>query len=229
MAGLKEDIEVASHALAALPTIWEGKNSILEMQAVNFQWRQMEWFGFYFELKVCAALAGEFTVPGEKYGTVTFDLKRSVNFDLKAKAIKSDDHRAILNDKTAMEASIAAHGEHGVMMALCDVEYDAPDRTFQKWHSELKGGKSAYELKREARTTASRYRKTRVKLAEILYLRIDAENIGYLDTMRQGRNSNGAARPEKYMLDLDKIEHFLVSRSKFVSHPADLPAEVQIV
>jgi hypothetical protein len=228
MSGLIEDAELAAKALAALPVVWEGKKSVLEMKEANYQWRQMEWWGFFFELKARAVLTGLFTIPGAKYGTVTFDLSRTVNWDMKAKAIKSDDHRAILNDKTAMEASIAAHGEHGVILALCDVEYNDSDRTFQKWHSELKGGESKYEAARKLRTTASRYRKTRAELTEILFLRVDADNLGHLDTMRQGRNSNGAARPEKYMLDLDKIEHFLVSRIKFGTEPADYLKEVAL-
>jgi len=225
MSGLLEDIAVAAKALTLLPTVWDGKASILEMKEVDYNWRQMEWWGFYFELKARAVLENLFEIPGERYGTVTFDLKRTVNFDLKAKAIKSDDHRAILNDKTAMESSIAKHGEHGVILALCDVEYNDVNRTFQKWHSELKGGKSKYELDREARTTASRYRKTRAELAELLFLRVDKDNLALLGTMRQGRNSNGAPRPEKYMLDLDTIDHFLVEKVKFAAHPADLDFE----
>ena len=76
--------------------------------------------------------------PGEKFDQVNFDLKGEINWDLKAKAIKSDDHKVILNDREAMEASIARHGYHGEVIALCDVEYNDINRSFQKWHSELK-------------------------------------------------------------------------------------------
>ena len=209
---LLEDVKIAKIALANIPTNWDGKTCVLEMKEANFQWRQMEWWGFYFELQVRRLLASEFEIPGDKYNNVTFDLKRSVNWDLKAKAIKSDDHRAILNDKTAMESSIADYGEHGVIMALCDVEYNDCNRSFQKWRTELQGGKSNYVKAREARTSVSRYRKTRAEVAEILFLRIDADNIGYLDNHKQGRNSNGKPRQEKYMLDLDNLEHFIVDR-----------------
>jgi hypothetical protein len=214
MNGLIEDAEVATKYLTDLPTIWEGKTSILEMKAKNYQWRQMEWWGFYFELKAQGVLTGQFTVPGDKFGTVTFDLKRSVNWDMKAKANNASNNSAILNDKRAMESSIDTYGEHGVIMAVCDVEYDT-DRSFQKWHTELKGGKSQYEKAREERTTSSRSRKIKAVLTEIVFLRIDSSNLIYLDTMRQGRNSNGASRPEKYLLNLNKIEHFLVSRINF--------------
>ena len=100
-------------------------------------------------------------------------------------------------------------------MALCDVEYNDVNRTFQKWHSELKGGLSKYEKDRTERTSVSRYRKTKAQVSEILFLLIDKSNLELLDTMRQGRNSNGAARPEKYMLNLDKLDRFLADRILF--------------
>ena len=96
-------------------------------------------------------------------------MKGEINWDLKAKAIKSDDHKVILNDRAAMEDSIARHGFHGEIIALCDVEYNDINRSFQRWHSELKGGLSKYEKERKQRTSVSRYRKTK-ELTEILLL-----------------------------------------------------------
>ena len=210
----KEDVEVLKLRLANLPTEWEGKATVLAMKEADFQWRQMEWWAFYFEMLCFQYLAGDFT-RGDTYRAVTFDLKRSVNWDLKAKAIKSDKHDAILNDKLAMNESVAAYGEHGGIIALCDVEYNDVNRCFQKWHTELKGGKSKYETQREARTSVSRYRKTHVTLVEILFVRFTAENLPLLGTMRQGRNSNAKPRPEKYLLDLEELDEFLVDRLVF--------------
>jgi hypothetical protein len=173
--GFSEDVAFAKSALATLPTDWEGKAAILELKAANNNWRQMEWWAFYFEYLCFPRLMHEFTIPGDRFASVTFDLKRSVNWDLKSKAIKSDDKRAILNDRAAMEESIRRYGEHGAIIALCDVEYDDDNRTFQKWHTELKGGMSAYEQTRIKRTAVSRYRKTRAHLMELLLLRFDAD------------------------------------------------------
>ena len=175
----------------------------------------MEWWAFFFEHLCRTALRGVFQIPGDRYGNITFDARRSVNWDFKAKAIRSDDHRAILNDKTAMNRSFEENGAHGVVMALCDVEYNDANRTFQAWHTQLKGGRSKYEESRILRTATSRYRKTMATLEELLFLSIDATNVEYLDTMRQGRNSNGNPRAEKYMLNLDGIERFLVDRLTF--------------
>lgn len=215
-----EDVAIAKHKLADLPTDWDGKTSILEMKEANFNWRQMEWWGFYFEMLCYQRLDGEFLIPGEQYGpqpTARFDLKRTINWDLKAKAIKSDDHRSILNDKRAMDESIARHGAHGLMIALCDVEYNDKDRSFQRWHDELKGEKSKYQIEREQRTSISRYRKTSALLQEILFLVVTPQNRNWLELHYQGRNSNGRPRPPKYMLNYDYeiLQHFLIDTIVF--------------
>jgi hypothetical protein len=209
------DFKIAKKALAKLPVEWDGKKSVLELKKADYNWKQMEWWAFYFEYLCRNALAGSFTIPGDKIGTVTFDAKREFNWDLKAKAIKSDDHRAILNDQRAMDFSIQKFKKHGVMIALCDVEYNDKSRKFQKWHTKLKGGLSDYEIERKTRTSVSRYRKTYAKLQEILFLEINKGNVELLDIMRQGRNSNGKPRPPKYMLELENIDPFLVERLKF--------------
>lgn len=210
-----EDIAKAKKALATLPRVWEGKKSVLELKEANYNWRQMEWWAFYFEHLCHQRLAGVFQIPGERFGTVGFDLRGCVNWDMKAKAIKSDDHKCILNDCSAIDATIAKYGEHGVLIALCDVEYNDVNRTFQKWHSELKGGLSAYEKERRTRTEVSRYRKTRAELAELLFLRFDKAAVARLGRMNQGRNSNGAPRPPKYMLDLEDVDGMLEDRVTF--------------
>lgn len=216
----EEDVKIAKRLLRDLPTKWDGKASILEMKEVDFNWRQMEWWGFYFELLCRRRLAGDFSIPGDKYGSAAtsyFDLKRSINWDLKAKAIKSDDHRSILNDTKAMDWSIKEYGVHGLMIGLCDVEYNDNDRSFQRWHEALKGGKSKYQLEREQRTSVSRYRKTKAELQEILFLAVTPKNISLLGIHHQGRNANGKPRPPKYMLDYDEnvLSQFLVDRIVF--------------
>ena len=108
-----KDVAKAKRALASLPWDWDGRKSILALKEADYNWRQMEWWAFYFEHLCHARLAGLFQIPGDKIGPVRFDLKGAVNWDLKSKAIKSDEHKCILNDKKATDASIAAHGEHG--------------------------------------------------------------------------------------------------------------------
>lgn len=210
-----EDIAKAKSLLADLPRVWDGKQSVLELKEANYQWKQMEWWGFYFEYVCRSRLMGNFEIPGERFGRVSFDLKGSVNWDLKSKAIKSDDHRCILNACAAIDESVERHGEHGVAIALCDVTYNDEDRSFQKWHSELKGGLSKYEISRQTRTSVSRYRKTRAELVEILFLRIDKVNVKRIAQWRQGQNSNGRPRRPKYMLNIEDLDGILVDRLEF--------------
>lgn len=210
-----KDIANAKAALVSLPCDWDGKKSVLALKEADYNWKQMEWWAFFFEHLCHQRLATTFEIPGEMIGSVRFDIKGSVNWDLKAKATNSDHHKCILNDKASTDASIKTHGAHGVIIALCEVEYNDRDRTFQTWHSNLKGGLSDYEKDRRTRTAISRLRKTRATLQEILFLRLDKSSVERMEEMRQGRNSNGRPRPVKYMLDLEEIDSLLVDRIKF--------------
>ena len=204
MINFSQDIKILKK-LKELPASWDGKAAVLELKEANYNWRQMEWWAFYFEHRAKNILTGNIQIPGDKFGNVKFDIKGNINWDLKASAIKTNNHNIILNDKKAMDLSIRRHGFHGEIIALCDVEYNDIGRTFQKWHTKLKGGKSNYEIERENRTATSRYRKTKVELCEILFLVLNKDDLKNLAIMKQGRNSNGTPRKVKYMLDLESI------------------------
>jgi hypothetical protein len=204
-----KDVEILKSCLSNnLTTSWDGKSCILELKEANYNWRQMEWWAFYFEFKVRAILRDHFQFPGDKFNNVSFDMKGALNWDLKASAVESGGRGVILNDRSAMEQSIEAHGVHGEIIALFNVEYDDSNRTFQKWLIELKGGMSDFEKKRELRTPVSRRRKTKANLTKIVLLILRKETLGHLKVMRQGRNSNGTPRREKCMFDLKSIGHF---------------------
>lgn len=209
------DIACFEKALTRMPTRWDGKGCVLELKEANYQWRQMEWWAFYFEYKFRQLAAGRVAMPGDRYGRVAFDVKGEINWDLKATAIKSHNHQVILNDRVAMEAAIAEHGFHGEIIALCDVEYNDDDRSFQKWHAALKGGLSDYEKRRIARTSISRYRKTHATLAEALFVIFAENDLESLGVMRQGRNSDGKPRREKFMLDLEAVDDFYYRKMRF--------------
>jgi len=208
MKNYQKDIELLKSKLINIPKYWDGKESILELKEANYNWRQMEWWGFYFEHKARQLLEGSFQMPGEKINNIVFDIKGNINWDLKASAVKTHNQRIILNDCEAMDISIANNKYHGEIIALCDVEYNDNDRTFQTWHNEFKGGLSKYELDRQERNANSRYRKTKIELIKIIFLVIDVKSISYLNLFSQGRNSNGLPRNQKYMLDIDSIQDF---------------------
>lgn len=215
MNNFENDIKILKRKLKKLPQHWDGKKSILELKKADYNWRQMEWWAFYFEHKVKEILKKDFQFPGEKFENVEFDLFGHINWDLKASAIKTNNHNIILNDKKAMDESIKKHKYHGEIIALCDVEYNDVNRSFQQWHDELKGAKSQYVQDREKRTSVSRYRKTKADLTEIILLIITKKDLENLSIMKQGRNSNGQPRPVKYMLDLESIDLFKNEVIKF--------------
>ena len=210
------DVQSFKSKLSNLPVDWEGKASVLELKEADYNWRQMEWWAFYFEYKVKQHLKHVCSVPGDRFDRVEFDLKTKINWDIKARAIKSDDRRVILNDKSAMEQSVQAHGCHGEIIGLCDVEYNDVNRSFQIWHTELKGGLSDYEKRRMREPLSfSRYRKTSAELTEIVYIVFNADDLPKLDVMNQGKNSNGKPRPPKYSLHLERIDDFLHEKQQF--------------
>jgi len=216
MTTYQEDISIICQALQSINTSWDGKKAILELKDLDYQWRQMEWIGWYFEV-LCKSKLNEkgFEIPGKKYGNVEFDSFKSINWDMKASAVKSHSHRAILNDCQAIDQSIDEFGSHGIIMALLDVEYNDDNRSFQRWHSELKGGLSKFEKDRIKRNAISRYRKTCAELNEILVICIDANNVSKLNIHKQGRNSDGSPRKPKYEIDIEHAHGFEVGRISF--------------
>lgn len=212
---IANDIKEAKKIITAFPTYWEAKACILEMKQVDRNWRQMEWCGFYFEHLFRESGQNHFSMPGDRIDRVSFDMKAAINWDLKMKAVNSGSEAAILNDSTAIDKAIASDGYYGAMMALCDVEYNDVDRSFQLWHENLKGGPSAYTQETRQRTTVSRLRKTKAKLEAIVFITIDKAELGALKQMNQGRNSNGRPRPPKYMLSLKEHSHLIRERVDF--------------
>lgn len=49
MKKMQDDVDLLQDMLQSIPTFWDGKQSILTLKEHNYQWRQMEWIGFYFE------------------------------------------------------------------------------------------------------------------------------------------------------------------------------------
>lgn len=212
----QKDKDLLIDTLSKIPIKWDGKVAILKLKEIDYQWRQMEWMAWYFEA-LCRDLLHRinFKIPGKKYGNVEFDSFHTINWDMKTSAIKSDNHKVILNDKKATDDSLNEFGYHGIILALVDVEYNDDNRNFQKWHTKLKGGLSKYEKDRISRNVTSRYRKTSAEVKQILLLIIEPDNEQYLDIYKQGRNSDGSPRNPKYMLNIEQSHYFEVGRIDF--------------
>ncbi len=201
-----------SICLKRIPKNWDGKTSILEMKDAGYnQWRQMEWIGFYFQFLCEKFLKNILTIPGPGYGNVTFDGFREIPWDFKAHAINTSSHQIIVNDSEATANAIKDYGGVGLILAMGEVKYNDNKRTFQKWHEELKGGQSKYELERINRGAWSRLRKVEFNLKQISFIKIDDTVLIKCGSFqRDFRNSNGRPRREKILLDLEKLDEEIV-------------------
>ncbi|MEM2900193.1 MAG: hypothetical protein QXT63_05330 [Thermoplasmata archaeon] len=141
--------EQIAEKLKIIPKVWDGRYSILEMKKSGYpQWKQMEWIGFYFQFLCERHLSYIMEIPGPKYGNVKFDALKEIPWDFKAHAINTSSHQIIVNDSEAIANGIRDYGSVGLILANGKVLYNDENRTFQKWHEELKGGLSDYSLER---------------------------------------------------------------------------------
>ena len=204
-------------ALRRVPKSWDGKQAILEMRDAGFpHWRQMEWIGFYFQFLCGRRLASIMQMPGPRYGNVEFDGLLKIPWDLKAHAMNTSSHQLIVNDSLAISRGIAEYGSVGLILAMGEVVYNDEERTFQEWHSVLKGSISEYEKDRIRRGAWSRLRKVSFALKQISFIRITDETLVKTGSFQSKfRNSNGKPRRSKVLLDLEKLDEEIVHFVEF--------------
>jgi len=201
-----------SEGFKNIPLVWDGRKSILEMKEAGFpHWKQMEWIGWYFQFLCERFLKDIVKIPGPKFENVEFDSFLKIPWDFKAHAINTSSHQIIVNDRDAIAKGIEKFGGVGLILAMGKVEYNDEKREFQKWHEELKGGKSQYELERIKRGAWSRLRKTEFNLEQISFIKIDDSVLVKCGSFQRNfRNSNGRPRREKVLLDLEKLDEEIV-------------------
>ena len=204
--------QIARHA-----AILGWKTAILQMKHNNYpHWRQMEWIGFYFQYLCEKHLSPTMRVPGPSYGRVEFDGFLHIPWDFKSHAMNHSRHSLIVNDRGAIEKAITQYGSVGVIVALGNAEYNDLDRSFQRWHQELKGKVSKYEKKRIARGAPSRLRKVSFTLQQIMIIRIGKQTLQDADSFQGGfRNANGRPRREKVLLNLKRVQDSLLRVVEF--------------
>lgn len=200
--------EFIAQYLYEIPLHWHGKKAILEMKKANYpHWKQMEWIGFYFQFLCEDKLKGVFEIPGPEYKNVKFDGLYEIPWDFKAHALNTTSHQIIVNDREATSRAIKDYGCVGLILAVGEVKYNDENRNFQKWHEELKGGKSKYEMERIERGAWSRLRKIEFTLKQIVLIKIDEAQLNRCGSFQRNfRNSNGKPRREKVLLDLEKLD-----------------------
>ncbi len=200
-----------------IPKTWDGRKAILAMKKKDYpHWKQMEWIGFYFQFLCEQTLADMMDIPGPVYGKVRFDGFKEIPWDFKAHAMNTSSNQIIVNDSEATASAIQVYGAVGLVLALGKVQYNDDDRTFQKWHQRLKGGKSRYEIERIKRGAWSRIRKVEFDLQQVSLLKITDETLVRCGAFQVDfRNSNGNPRRGKVLIDLEKIDEELAHFVEF--------------
>lgn len=217
-----KDIEKIFEKLKTnLPELWDGKTCIQYMKENNSsQWRQMEWPGFYFQF-MCENILSEddfMRIPGPRYGNVEFDGLKNIPWDFKAHSydiLKKDTGKIPTNGFNETLLAIKEYREVGFIIVSGQSEYDDEIQSFKKWHDELKGGTSRYEIQRIERNAPSRRRKVSFKPTELIFVLLDENTILTCGKFQSGfRNSNGVARNPKVLLDLQNTS-LKIYRFKF--------------
>ena len=209
------EYEVLAQRLTTIPKFWDGKKSILELKENNFQWRQIEWIGFWFEYWCKNNLSDIMEIPyHNKIKNVTFDAFWKFPWDFKTHAINNG-RDVIVNACSAIDQTISEFGYFGLVIVKGIAKYDNEERSFRNWHRDLKGGKTSYVQKREQRGSYSRTRKTSFEIKEIIGRRFDAESISRFHRFQKGfREPDGSARKEKFMIDPKDIDSEIIFHIK---------------
>lgn len=211
-------------ALKAFPKHWDGKQTILEMRSYgSHNWKQMEWFGFYFQ-ELCERRLKQvgMKTPGTRYGMSEFDGFFD-GFDWDFKAHCTEDQNGIkksvviCNDLEATEITLSKYGKTGLIIACGKAEYDNPTTmAFKQWVKQLAGGvDSAYVKENIRRGARSRLRKTSFTVDHIAVYILDENTISKQlaksgDFQKGMRNSNGNPRRSKFQLNLNEVQPYKI-------------------
>lgn len=194
--------QISEIVVKETPLEMDGRECVQEMRdAEDSRWRQVQWQGFYFEMKMQYALTQKLGGGRKRFVNTEFDYVYKNIWDMKAHSLvnatgKVSSQMVILNDSRAMELAIN-NGGLGLIMLNGLPAYD---RDFTRWHKEFRGGGPG----EPGRTLKSKFTSIEINMffvptQERLERAIEDEEI-FLRP--QGRNSNGRPRPDKYHLNL---------------------------
>ena len=213
---VQEADEILSVLKKTLPKKIDGKEAILELKRIDYNWKQMEWIGWYFEhllfTKIIEALGG---TGGPTFGNTAFDYKKKFVWDFKTHPIitpkGTPNDTMILNDKEAVDLCIQKYHGLGFIVVHGNAVFDDTGE-FKAWHDALKGGHSNYEIERIKRGAPSRKRKCAFEIDHIealFFKNSDELNRGVSDRwihfFQEGmRNADGSPRRSKYAIKTTK-------------------------
>ena len=208
--------EILSILKNSIPQRTDGKEAILELKRIDYQWRQMEWIGWYFEHLLYSLLTAKHRGKGgPTFGNTSFDYKKKFVWDFKAHPVFTptgtrNDHM-ILNDREAIELCMQKYGGIGFIVVHGSAVFDETGE-FKAWHDTLKGKISSYEIERIRRGARSRKRKCAFEIKQVEAIFFNGQKDldhgveeGWLTFFQEGmRNADGSPRRPKYELIINR-------------------------
>ena len=193
---------IAKIVTANTPLIMDGKQCVQEMRDLeDANWKQVQWQGFYFEMKAANALNSQMGGARQKLFNTTFDYVRNFIWDLKAHSSENEKGYSssvcILNDSRAIEQAVDETGL-GFIILSGKPTYD---REFTRWHKQFRGGEGE-----PGRTLKSHFTSQSL---DIFFVpdtsRLQTARLRKEFTVNaQGKNANNKPRPPKYAIDLKR-------------------------
>lgn len=186
---------------------WDGKSCIIEMKNEGSnQWRQMEWPGFYLEHIAEKILGESLDMSGVIYGNTKIDMFKEIPWDLKSHTINANNPNIVpTNDIDAIYNAIEDFGYIGFVILEGQAVWDY-DKSFKKWHDELKGKKSKYVREGEKTGRKSRRRKRAFSVESMKVIALNKEDVERQPSFQNGmKNSNGKDRNSKMMLNYNLL------------------------
>ena len=204
-----DTVEKLRLASQNMPKVWDGRESILEMKGTDYKhWRQVEWLEFYFKFLCQKHFDGIIDIPGQKYSDMRFDAFCEIPWDFKVQAANTTTYNITAKGTKAIADTISNYGYYGMILAIGNVEYNDKEKTFKKWHDELRKEICEYETNRINRGVMSRTRKTTFVLEEIHFICFDSKALHKCCGMLQdsfGDTGSRKLKPKEIIIDIRKI------------------------
>lgn len=170
-----DTVEKLRLASQNMPKVWGGRKSILEMKDADFkQWQQIEWFEFYFKFLCQKHFGSIIDLSGRIYEDARFDAFHEISWDFKVHATNTTSYNLVANNVETITDTIRNYSYYGIIFAVGNVEYDK-DKTFKKWHDELRKDICEHETNRINTGVMSQTRETTFVLEEIHFICFDSK------------------------------------------------------
>lgn len=211
-----ETVEKLRLASQNMPKVWDGRESILEMKDAGFkQWRQIEWLDFYFKFLCQKHFDSIIDMPGQRYSNMRSDAFCEISWDFKAHAANTTSYNIVANDVETITNAIRSYSYCGIILAIGNVEYDK-DKTFKRWHDELRKETCEYETNRISTGVMSQTRKTAFVLEEIHFICFDNKTLDKCCGILQDsfEDTGSKLKRQEIIIDIRKIPNASVVATK---------------